>query len=66
MTRNNKKHIVNKIINDFDAVSCYPSSMSRISGYIKGKAHIYTKINKKDLSFSDYYYLKINITKIGI
>ena len=41
MTRDNEKHITNKRLGDFDAVSLYPSAQKRIF-YPTGPAHTLT------------------------
>lgn len=36
MTRDNEKWITEESIDDFDAVSLYPSAIERLPGYLKG------------------------------
>lgn len=46
MTRDNKKWKVEGKINDVDAVSLYPASMSRMNGFLKGKPSVILNKNK--------------------
>lgn len=62
MTRNNKKIICKRILNDYDAVSLYPSAMFTIPGFALGKCKLWN--SKIDLKKVDYYILKIKVTKI--
>jgi hypothetical protein len=64
MTRNNKRFEVNKKVQDFDAVSLYPSAMVRSDGFLKGKPKVlkttdYTKIKKYD-----GYFVEVKIKRI--
>lgn len=62
MTRNNKKIKKEKCnISDFDAVSLYPSAMSRMTGFLKGKPKII-----KDFTPDNYdgYFIQIKIKSI--
>lgn len=69
MSANNLKFkIDDKIINDFDAVSLYPSAMARIEGFIKGIPKV---IENKNLNYDmissyDFYIVEIEILKVGI
>lgn len=61
-----EKH--NKIFNDFDAVSLYPSAMARIEGFIKGEPKI---LNDNQLEYNiikkfNFYFVEIEILKVGI
>lgn len=40
MSRDNKKWNIKGKIEDFDAVSLYPSAMNELPGFLKGKAKI--------------------------
>ena len=40
MCKNNKKQYVKDRLQDFDAVSLYPSAMERLGGYLKGKPKV--------------------------
>ena len=70
--KNNKleeqKTIDDYNIQDFDAVSLYPSAMNRLGGYLKGKPK---KIKKDDLNYNflskkDGYFIEILIKSVGI
>jgi hypothetical protein len=69
MSANNLKYKVeNKIINDFDAVSLYPSAMARIEGFVKGAPKV---LNNNQLEYNiiknyDFYIVEIEILKVGI
>jgi hypothetical protein len=67
MTCKNKKHIKENVrINDFDAVSLYPSSMYRINGFLKGLPKILTNLDYDIIKNYDDYFIQIKIKKIGI
>jgi hypothetical protein len=66
MTANNEKIIKNEIINDFDAVSLYPSAMYRIDGFLKGKPKVIKNLNYDWLKNQDGYFIDIKILKVGI
>ena len=60
------KQVINKTINDFDGVSLYPSSISRLckeAGMPKGMAKRYNK--SIDIMKQDYFIIDIQITKIN-
>lgn len=66
MTRNNERFKVNKEVQDFDAVSLYPSAMVRLDGFLKGKPKVlkttdYTKIKKYD-----GYFIEVKIKRIPL
>lgn len=52
MTRDNEKHHIKHKVADFDAVSLYPSAMSELQGYVKGKAKLFKQTIPSD---ADYY-----------
>lgn len=59
---------IQKIINDMDAVSLYPSAMSRIEGFIQGEP---IELNEDQLNYEiiknyDFYFVEIEILKVGI
>lgn len=61
MTRDNKKwKVTGKEVADFDAVSLYPSAMSRMAGFLKGRPKI---IENKTFEWlednSDGYFVKV-------
>jgi DNA polymerase elongation subunit (family B) len=66
MTANNEKIIIEKPIQDFDAVSLYPSAMKAMPGIPKGKPKVLTEEQCATKSFLHYdaFYLEINITKL--
>tara|TARA_R110000803_G_scaffold142752_2_gene209034 strand:+ start:1339 stop:4782 length:3444 start_codon:yes stop_codon:yes gene_type:complete len=67
MCAENKKWIVEgKQIDDFDAVSLYPSAMNRLGGYLKGKPKILTNLTYKFLEKQDGYFVEIEIKSVGI
>lgn len=51
------------LIQDFDAVSLYPSAMARLSGYIKGLPKV---IDIFEPSNYDHYFIEIRVNSIGI
>jgi len=64
----NKKQAVQGIIDDFDAVSLYPSAMYRLGGYLQGVPKILTE-EKKCKSFLDNcdgYFIQIRIDRVNI
>jgi len=64
--RNNEKQRVDKHIQDFDAVSLYPSAMHLFPGFLKGTPkRIMTKCYD-DIKKYDGYFLKLQITKVGV
>lgn len=66
ISENKKEWIDDKIINDFDAVSLYPSAMARLEGFLKGKPKVITNFNYEWLSKQDGYFVDVKINKIGI
>lgn len=67
MTANNEKIHYKGVLNDFDAVSLYPSSMIRMKGYVKGKPIVIEpeQLNYEFLSQQSEYFVEIVITKIN-
>jgi hypothetical protein len=74
MTRNNKKHKIEakynektdtyeNVINDFDAVSLYPSAMN-IMGFLKGKPKVLNTTDYNIIKKYDGYFVDIKITQI--
>jgi hypothetical protein len=65
---NSKQHKKGRI-QDFDAVSLYPSAMSRLGGYLIGSPEIINDKMKKDYKYldecSDGYFIQIKINKVG-
>jgi len=67
MCCDNEKHILENVrVNDFDAVSLYPSAMYRINGFLKGLPKVITNLDYNDLKKYDGYFIQIKIKKIGI
>jgi hypothetical protein len=64
MTRNNKKQYVTGSIQDFDAVSLYPSSMVRLGGYLKGEAKLLTSLEYNAFKDYDGYFVEIAIHRV--
>ena len=62
MTANNEKLIIDEKLQDFDAVSLYPSAMSIMNGIPKGIPKVITDFSKLN-EYSDYF-IEINITKL--
>lgn len=62
MCRNNRKCHIKEILNDFDAVSLYPSAMKRL-GYLLGLPNV---INVFEPEHYDHYFIEIKINSIGI
>jgi hypothetical protein len=61
----NKKMICEEIVNDFDAVSLYPSAMARL-GFLKGEPKVLQTIKYEDVKKYDGYFVEIKINKVGI
>lgn len=57
-------NVVNNLLADFDAVSLYPSAMSRMKGFLKGKPNVITDFESIK-NTCDGYYVCIEITKVG-
>lgn len=68
MSANNQKQYVNAIVQDFDAVSLYPSAMRLFEGFLKGKPKLITKekLNYEFLEKQSGYFIKVKILKVGI
>ncbi|KAK8888354.1 hypothetical protein M9Y10_039422 [Tritrichomonas musculus] len=65
MTANNEKQYIEGRIQDFDAVSLYPSAMSVMDGVPKGKPKIIpANATTEDLLRYDTFFAEINITNI--
>ena len=65
MTRNNEKWHVKKELDDFDAVSLYPSAMSRLGGYLIGKPKVLENKTYEFLQSCDGYFVEIMINEVG-
>lgn len=66
MCANNEKARHTKIMNDFDAVSLYPSAMVRIEGFLKGKPKILVDKNYDNIKNYDHYFIRIKINENGV
>lgn len=66
MPSNNKKQRHNVKINDYDAVSLYPSAMARMDGFLKGCPKIIKDLNYDNVKKFDGYYVEIMIKEVGI
>ena len=74
MRDNEKQHPKNKIINDFDGVSLYPSSMNVMKGFLKGVPKVIDNIDlnieyddiPNFLRTVDGYFIKVKILSVGI
>ena len=65
MVRNNEKFECEEIVNDFDAVSLYPSAMARL-GFLLGKPKILDTTDYNKIKNYDGYFVEIVIKKVGI
>jgi hypothetical protein len=66
MCANNKKNHIKGKVDDFDAVSLYPSAMERLGGYLKGKPKVLNTCDYDIIKNYDGYFIEIKITKVGI
>jgi hypothetical protein len=66
MCSENKKHIKQGKVNDFDAVSLYPSAMYRLDGFLKGIPKIIEDLNFENIKNKDGYFIEIVIKSVGI
>ena len=64
MCANNEKQLIEARIQDFDAVSLYPSAMSIMPGIPLGKPKVITDLRRETIMTYDEFYIEINITKI--
>ena len=62
MTAENKKHHTKVDVADFDAVSLYPSGMSRMDGFLQGKPKIIEQFTPEKY---DGYFICIRLKKIN-
>lgn len=63
MCSENNKHKKEGVIMDFDAVSLYPSAMSRMDGFLKGLPKVITP--NTNLSIVDGYFVEIEVKSVG-
>jgi hypothetical protein len=66
MCAENKMIKVDGKINDFDAVSLYPSAMYRMDGFLKGSPKIIENLSYDWLQQQDGYFVDIVIKSVGI
>jgi hypothetical protein len=68
MCAKNEKIILTEKINDFDAVSLYPSAMARMQGFLKGLPKIIPDdgLNYEWIKKQDGYFVDIVIKSVGI
>ena len=64
MMSENEKKIIHKLVQDFDAVSLYPSAMNRM-GFLMGIPNVLTTTDYEVIKNYDGYFIEINITKIN-
>lgn len=66
MANNEKQHVKRTKIDDFDAVSLYPSAMNRMPGLLKGAPKVlqHHQLNKDFLDKQDGYFVQCTIKKI--
>ena len=65
MVSNNTKIMMKEDINDFDAVSLYPSAMYRMDGFLKGKPKVINNLTYDWLKTQDGYFVDILIKSVG-
>lgn len=67
MVRKNKKYTIeNKKLADFDAVSLYPSAMSRLDGFLIGRPKILKTTDYNIIKNYDGYFVEVKIKSVGI
>jgi hypothetical protein len=66
MCADNKKITLNDVINDFDAVSLYPSAMFRMDGFLKGVPKVIENHDYNWIKTQDGYFVDIVINSVGI
>ena len=66
MCAENKKIAVGGKINDFDAVSLYPSAMYRMDGFLKGKPKVITNLDYNWLKEQDGYFVDVEVLSVGV
>ena len=66
MCAENKKMIINDTVNDFDAVSLYPSAMYRMDGFLMGVPKVIENHDYNWIKNQDGYFVDITITGVGI
>jgi hypothetical protein len=66
MCAENKKMMLDYVINDFDAVSLYPSAMFRMDGFLKGVPKVIENHDFNWIKNQDGYFIDITINSVGI
>lgn len=67
MCANNQKQIHTGRIQDFDAVSLYPSAMTRMDGFLRGAPKIIHESEWEHVkSTADGYFVEVQVQKVGI
>ena len=69
MTAKNLQYHVKKILNDFDAVSLYPSAMERIGkngGYLMGKPKVLKTKDYNTIKNYDGYFIEVEVLELPI
>jgi len=66
MCSENKKMMLDYVINDFDAVSLYPSAMFRMDGFLKGVPKVIDNHDYNWIKMQDGYFIDIVIKSVGI
>jgi len=66
MCAENKKMMLDYVINDFDAVSLYPSAMFRMDGFLKGVPKVIDNHDFNWIKNQDGYFIDIVINSVGI
>jgi len=61
----NKKNHIKDRLQDFDAVSLYPSAMHRLGGYLKGNPKVLKELNYDFLKNCDGYFVQIKVNKVN-
>ena len=61
---NKKSHLIS-VLDDFDAVSLYPSAMQRLGGYLKGSPKVLENKSYGFLQKQDGYFVQIKVLKVG-
>ena len=65
MCSENRKHHTTCKVDDFDAVSLYPSAMKRLGGYLIGKPKLLSTTDFNLIKNYDGYFVEIEITKVN-
>jgi hypothetical protein len=65
MCANNKKIHIKDRLQDFDAVSLYPSAMYRLGGYLRGNPKVLKELNYDFLKNCDGYFIQIKVNKVN-